>query len=111
MLVVDIFFAKYLVDAVSEVRQYKYNGDLVRIIDLPGLGSASGFYGEKDQEELYFSFSNYYTPGSLYSFDPDNGDYDLYWKPEIEFNSSEYTSKQVFYKIKRWYKCSYDDYS
>ena len=94
------FFAKYLVDAISEVRQYKYNGDLVRKIDLPGLGSASGFYGEKDQEELYFSFSNYYTPGSLYSFDPDNGDYDLYWKPEIEFNSSEYTSKQVFYKSK-----------
>ena len=94
------FFARYLVDAISDIRQYNYNGDLIRKIDLPGLGTVSGFYGEKDQEELYFSFSNYYTPGSIYSFNPDNGEYDLYWKPKIEFNSSEYTSKQVFYESK-----------
>ena len=94
------FFARYLVDTISDIRQYNYNGDLIRKIDLPGLGTVSGFYGEKDQEELYFSFSNYYTPGSIYSFNPDNGEYDLYWKPKIEFNSSEYTSKQVFYESK-----------
>ena len=94
------FFARYLVDAISDIRQYNYNGDLIRKIDLPGLGTVSGFYGEKDQEELYFSFSNYYIPGSIYSFNPDNGEYDLYWKPKIEFNSSEYTSKQVFYESK-----------
>ena len=94
------FFARYLVDAISDIRQYNYNGDLIRKIDLPGLGTVNGFYGEKDQEELYFSFSNYYTPGSIYSFNPDNGEYDLYWKPKIEFNSSEYTSKQVFYESK-----------
>ncbi len=94
------FFAKYLVDAISKVYQYDYDGDLIREIELPGIGSSSGFYGEKEQKELYFSFSNYYTPGNIYSFNPENGDYDLYWKPEIEFNSSEYVSKQIFYKSK-----------
>ena len=94
------FFAEYLVDAISKVYQYDYDGDLIREIELPGIGSSSGFYGEKDQKELYFSFSNYYTPGNIYSFNPENGDYDLYWKPEIEFNSSEYVSKQIFYKSK-----------
>jgi len=94
------FFAKYLVDAISKVYQYDYDGNLVREIELPGIGSSSGFYGEKEQKELYFSFSNYYTPGNIYFFNPENGEYDLYWKPEIKFNSSEYVSKQIFYKSK-----------
>ena len=67
-----------------QVYQYNYNGDLVRRVELPGIGTSSGFYGERDQEELYFSFSNYYTPGNLYSFNPTNGEYDIYWK--LKFN-------------------------
>tara|TARA_A100001015_G_C15037592_1_gene737332 strand:- start:583 stop:2685 length:2103 start_codon:yes stop_codon:yes gene_type:complete len=94
------FFAEYLVDAVSEVYQFDYNGKLIRKVDLPGVGSSSGFYGEKNQKELYFSFSNYYTPGNIYSYNPVNGKYNLYWKPEIDFTSEEYISKQIFYKSK-----------
>ncbi len=94
------FFAEYLVDAVSEVYQFDYNGKLIRKVDLPGVGSSSGFYGEKNQKELYFSFSNYYTPGNIYSYNPVNGKYNLYWKPEIDFTTEEYISKQIFYKSK-----------
>jgi len=94
------FFAQYLVDAVSEVYQFDYNGKLIRRVDLPGIGSSSGFYGEKNQKELYFSFSNYYTPGNIYSYNPVNGKYNLYWKPEIDFTSEEYVSKQIFYESK-----------
>ena len=94
------FFAEYLVDAVSEVYQFDYNGKLIRKVDLPGIGSSSGFYGEKNQKELYFSFSNYYTPGNIYSYNPVNGKYNLYWKPEIDFTSEEYISKQIFYRSK-----------
>ena len=94
------FFAQYLVDAVSEVYQFDYNGKLIRRVDLPGIGSSSGFYGEKNQKELYFSFSNYYTPGNIYSYNPVNGKYNLFWKPEIDFTSEEYVSKQIFYESK-----------
>ena len=94
------FFAEYLVDAVSEVYQFDYNGKLIRKVDLPGIGSSSGFYGEKNQKELYFSFSNYHTPGNIYSYNPVNGKYNLYWKPEIDFTSEEYVSKQIFYDSK-----------
>ena len=94
------FFAEYLVDAVSEVYQFDYNGKLIRKVDLPGIGSSSGFYGEKNQKELYFSFSNYYTPGNIYSYNPVNGKYNLYWKPEIDFASEKYVSKQIFYESK-----------
>tara|TARA_B100000989_G_scaffold280329_1_gene243680 strand:- start:425 stop:2536 length:2112 start_codon:yes stop_codon:yes gene_type:complete len=94
------FFARYLVDAFSQVYQYNYSGDLIREVELPGIGTSSGFYGERDQEKLYFSFSNYYTPENLYSYDPANGEYDIYWKPEIEFNPDLYSSKQVFFESK-----------
>ena len=93
-------FTKYMIDAISKVYQYNYNGKLVREVNLPGIGSAGGFSGEKDQTELYFSFSNYYTPMSRFKLDVNSGDYSEYWSPEIDFNSSNYESKQVFYKSK-----------
>ena len=56
------FFANYMIDAISKVYQYNYDGKLIREIELPGIGRASGFGGKKDQNDLYFNFSNYYTP-------------------------------------------------
>lgn len=93
-------FTEYMVDAISKVYQYDYDGKLVREVQLPGLGSASGFGGEKEDREFYFSFTNYNTPGSTYKYDIENGNYELYWKPEIGFNPEDYESKQVFYPSK-----------
>jgi prolyl oligopeptidase len=90
-------FAEYMVDALSKVLQYDYQGNLVREVTLPGLGSAGGFGGKKEQKEIYFSFSNYNTPGSSYRYDVESGDYELYWKPEIDFDPEQYESHQVFY--------------
>lgn len=94
------FFTEYMVDAVSKVLQYDYDGKLVREIKLPGVGSVSGFGGKKDAKELYFSFTNYNTPSSSYKFNPADGTYQLYWKPNISFNAENYESKQVFYNSK-----------
>ena len=93
-------FAKYMVDAVSQVIQYDYTGKLVREIELPGVGTAGGFGGKKDAETIYYSFSNYITPGSIYSFKPKTGVSELYKKPTIDFNSDNYESHQVFYTSK-----------
>ncbi|MEX0291486.1 MAG: prolyl oligopeptidase family protein [Flavobacteriaceae bacterium] len=94
------FFAEYMVDAISKVLQYDYDGKLIREVELPGVGSASGFGGKKKDKEFYFSFTNYYTPGSSYKYDVETGEYLDYWKPEIDFNPENYESKQVFYKSK-----------
>ncbi len=91
------FFAEYMVDALSKVLQYDYQGNLVREVTLPGMGSAGGFGGKKDQKEIYFSFSNYNTPGSSYKYNVETGDYQVYWKPEIDFDPDLYESHQVFY--------------
>jgi prolyl oligopeptidase len=94
------FFAHYMKDAVSIVKQYDYSGKLVRDISLPGIGTAGGFGGKKKENTLYFSFTNYTTPGSIYSFDAKGGITKLYEKPKIDFNSDNYESKQVFYSSK-----------
>jgi prolyl oligopeptidase len=94
------FFVNYMVDAVSKVFQYDYEGNLVREVNLPGIGTCTGFNGKQKAEELYFTFSNYITPTSSFKFNPNKGNYDLYWQPKINFDSSEYLSKQVFYYSK-----------
>ena len=94
------FFAKYMVDAISKVYQYDYKGNLLREINLPGIGTASGFSAKNNQKELYFSFSNYYTPATTYKLDIKSGDYQEFWKPSIDFNSNNYSSKQIFYSSK-----------
>ena len=94
------FFTEYMVDAISKVLQYDYNGKMVREIKLPGVGSAGGFGGKKEDKEFYFSFTNYNTPASTYKYNVDTGEYSQYWKPDIDFNPSDYESKQVFYNSK-----------
>ncbi len=94
------FFAKYMVDAVSQVKQFDYQGQLIKTIELPGVGSASGFSGKEKDEVLYFSFSNYVTPGSIYAYNPKSQESSLYSQPNVAFDSSAYESKQVFYQSK-----------
>lgn len=94
------FFANYMVDAVSKVQQYDYEGKLVRDISLPGVGSVGGFSGKTSDTTLYYSFTNYNTPGTSYSFNPQTGNSEVYFKPAVKFNSDDYESKQVFYTSK-----------
>jgi prolyl oligopeptidase len=94
------FFAEYMKDAVSQIKQYDYTGKLVREVELPGVGSVGGFSGKKEAEELYYSFTNYITPNTIYKFNPKAGSTEVYQKPEIDFNSDDYESKQVFYTSK-----------
>jgi len=94
------FFAEYMVDAVSKVMQYDYDGNLVREVNLPGIGSAGGFGAKKEDKELYYSFTNYVTPGSIYKYNIEEGTSELYRKPDIDFNPNDYESNQVFFKSK-----------
>ncbi len=94
------FFVEYMKDAVSVVEQYDLNGKKLRDIELPGIGSAGGFGGKKTDKDLYYSFTNYVTPGSIYKLDPKTGASTLYKKPNVQFNPDDYTSEQVFYTSK-----------
>lgn len=93
-------FAHYMKDAIAQVKQYDLNGKLVRDIELPGIGSVGGFGGEDDDKELYFSFTNYTTPSTIYKYDLGTNKSQVYRRPEVNFNPDLYESKQVFYPSK-----------
>lgn len=104
-------FAEYMVDAVSRVFQHDYAGKQLREIKLPGFGSASSldgngfgsassFDGKKEDKILYYSFTNYKTPSTIYAYDVEAGESSVYRKSGAKFNSNEYVSEQVFYQSK-----------
>ena len=93
-------FASYMKDAVSAVSQFDYNGKLLREVQLPGIGTAGGFSGLKNETTLYYSFTNYIVPGSIYSYNPKNGVSAIYYAPKVDFDSNGYESTQIFYTSK-----------
>lgn len=93
-------FAHYMKDAVSVVKQYDYSGKFLREIQLPGLGTASGFSGKKKDKMAYFTFTNYITAGTIFALEPHSGKSTVYQKSKAEFKTEEYESKQVFYTSK-----------
>lgn len=93
-------FAQYMVDATSQVKQFDMNGKLLRTIELPDIGSASGFRGKQDDSELYYTFTNYKTPGTIYQLDISSGKSQVYRKSEAPFDSDKFESEQVFYTSK-----------
>ncbi len=93
-------FAHYMVDVVSKIDQLDYQGNLVRELHMPGLGTASGLGGKTEQTQLYYTFTNYVTPPTIFSFDVESGNSEIYQHSESPFESDKFESKQVFYTSK-----------
>ena len=90
-------FAEYMIDAISQVKQFDLEGRFVRELALPDLGTASGFSGDMDQEELFFSFTNYRIAPAIFALNPRTGDISLYRSSQSPFNGNDYQTEQVFY--------------
>lgn len=93
-------FASYLVDVKTQVLQYTMEGKLVRKVKLPGIGSARGFGDKRKAKALYYSFTSFNYPTSIFKYDIASGKSTLYRKPNIDFNPEDYVTRQVFYKSK-----------
>ncbi len=92
--------AQYLRDASSEVVICDLHGREVRKVALPGIGSVSGFGGEFDSAETFYSFTSYTDPGSIYRYNIITGESELFRRPEVDFNPDRYTTERVFYSSK-----------
>ena len=90
--------AAYLKDARSFIHVYVESGNHVRHVDLPGIGSASGFGGRPDDSETFYSFSSYATPPALYRYDVGTGESTLFWRASVDFDTAQYVVKQIFYE-------------
>lgn len=93
-------FAHYLKDATSLVQQYTLDGQLERTVELPGVGSASGFSAKVEDESLYYSFTSYIYPPTIFKYDIAGGTSELYKASGVDFDPEKYESKQVFYTSK-----------
>jgi len=93
-------FADYLVDAKTEVKQYDMEGNLEKEIELPGIGTAYGFGGKKDDKDFYYGFTSFTYPTTIFKYDIAKGSSELYRQPDVDFEPSEYEVNQVFYNSK-----------
>ncbi|HWK58514.1 MAG TPA: prolyl oligopeptidase family serine peptidase [Parapedobacter sp.] len=90
-------FANYLKDATSMVLQYDRSGKLERTIELPDVGSAGGFSAKTTDTDLYYSFTSYVYPPTIFKYDIASGESELYKASGVDFDPTQYESKQVFY--------------
>ncbi|MEE8155085.1 MAG: prolyl oligopeptidase family serine peptidase [Phycisphaerales bacterium] len=96
-LVGNLFVASYLQDAKSAVRVFDMNGDHLRDVQLPGIGSAGGFGGKRSETETFYSFSSFATPPSIYHYDLLTGESTLLNRAQVDMDPNAYVTQQVFY--------------
>jgi len=94
------FLVEYLKDARSEIRVHDLEGKFLRSIDLPGIGTAQGFTGKRKDKETFYAFTSFTVPTTIYRYDPEKGASSVFRQPKVDFDSSRYETKQVFYKSK-----------
>jgi len=102
------FFANYLIDVKSVVKQYDYEGNFEWDIKLPAIGSAGGFGAKKYEHELYYSFSSFTYPTTIFHYDIPTGKSTLYRKPDVDFEPADYTIDQIFYKSGKYINATLD---
>lgn len=96
-IVGDYLVIQYLMDAKSQVKLFDLNGNLVREVELPGIGTAGGFRGRRDHASTFYSFSSFDRPPTVYQYDLKTGESQLFKQAQVDFQSDEYEVKQVFY--------------
>ncbi|MGD1912281.1 MAG: prolyl oligopeptidase family protein [Rivularia sp. (in: cyanobacteria)] len=94
------FVADYLKDARSQVKIYDFKGNLVREVELPGIGAVGGFNGKRSDTETFYVFTSFTTPGTIYRYDMVTGKSSIFRTPKVDFNADNYETKQIFYKSK-----------
>jgi prolyl oligopeptidase len=99
-LVGERFVASYLHDAHSLVKVYDKASNLVREVDLPGIGTVDGFRGRQQDPETFYHFTGFTTPGTVYRYDAETGQSRLFRRPTVHFDPDLYTTDQVFYHSK-----------
>ena len=99
-LVGNKFIATYLKDAHSVVRLFELSGKPAGEIALPGLGTATGFSGERKDTETFYNYTSFTEPPTVFRHDLTTGKSEVLFRPKVDFNSDEFVTEQVFYESK-----------
>lgn len=94
-------FARYLKDVASRVLVYSLDGTMENEVPLPTLGTATGFGGLRDEQFVFYTFTSFTFPPTIYRYDIATRTSTVFRAPEIpDFNPNDYETKQVFYNSK-----------
>jgi prolyl oligopeptidase len=93
-------FASYMVDVKTQVKQYDLNGKFERDIELPGIGTAGGFGGKESEQDVYYSFTSFTYPSTIFKYNIATAKSTVYERPKVQFNPDDYETKQVFFYSK-----------
>jgi prolyl oligopeptidase len=99
-LVGDRLIVNYLHDAHSVVKLFTLEGTAAGSVELPGLGSASGFAGKREQTETFYTYTSFTTPRTVYRYDVKTGTSSIFRQPKVDFDPNAFETKQVFYTSK-----------
>jgi len=94
------FIASYLKDAHTEVKVFDRSGKFLRTVELPGIGTAGGFGGRREQRYTFYSYTSYATPATIYRYDVATGKSTVFRQPKVKFHPEDYETRQVFYSSK-----------
>ena len=93
-------FIEYLENASSKVYQFDYDGSNKKEIKLPGLGSVAGFGGKENETSLFYQYTSFTDPGSIYEYQVQDGSSKLFFQANLKFKPDDFEQKQVWYKSK-----------
>ncbi len=99
-IVHDTFVANYMHDASSRLRLFALDGRFVKELDLPTLGSIGGISGERKDDEMFYAFTSFLYPTTIFRYDFKTGGTSVFKAPTIDFDPSGYETQQVFYVSK-----------
>jgi prolyl oligopeptidase len=92
--------AEYLQDASNHVYTYDFTGKKLAEVALPAIGTVSGFSGDKDDNEAFYTFTSFTFPPTIYRYDVAQNKSEVFRKTEVNFNPEDYVSEQQFYTSK-----------
>lgn len=93
----DKLILTYDIDAASHAFIYTLQGKLIREISTPTFGSLS-ISSSKKHNEVFYAFTSFTYPTSIYSYNLNSGESTLYKATQIEgFNMNDYVTEQIFY--------------
>ena len=93
-------FASYSKDVTTRVQVYDLKGKLENEIQLPAVGTAGGFGGLRNDKFVFFTFTSFTFPPTIYRYDLATKKSSIFREPEVDFKPTDYETKQVFYTSK-----------
>jgi prolyl oligopeptidase len=99
-IVHNTFVVRYLHDAYSQLRLFALDGKPLGDVGMPTLGSIVQVTGEPRDDEMFYAFTSFLYPTTIFRHDFTTGRSTVFKAPEIAFDASGYETVQVFYRSK-----------